>query len=147
MKILKITVPLLLIILVGFFIYQFFILKQPSEQKSEPPVSVQQKATVLSLNPDISSPNTIVSATQTIEINFSDPLENLDQFKHKFEPETKFKLAISDDKKTVRITPEEPLDLGAEYTLFIYPYSKFEGGKELDSEKIYHIKTVKFKGL
>lgn len=89
----------------------------------------------------------VISATEEIEITFSHPLENSDQFKNRMEPEVNYKIVLSQDKKTAKIIPREPYDLGTTYTLFILPDSKFEGIGEWKQEKIFHFQTIKYRGV
>lgn len=89
----------------------------------------------------------VVSATEVIEITFSKPLENTGEFKHKIEPKVDYKLELSQDRKSVKIIPQKPYELGTTYTLFISPESKFDGGSRLDGEKIFHFRTIRYRGV
>ncbi|HBQ51021.1 TPA: hypothetical protein DD690_03500 [Candidatus Daviesbacteria bacterium] len=91
--------------------------------------------------------DTIVSSTEIIELTFSRPLENVPEFKIKIEPKTDYKIELSGDKKTVKIIPATPFELGTTYTLFILQNSKFEGGGRLPKELTFHFRTVKYRGF
>lgn len=92
----------------------------------------------------------VILPTQTIEITFNYPLENVPEFKNKMDPKFGYKVELSFDKKTVKIIPLKPYSPGVEYTFFILPDTKFEsptGKKLLKNEIIYHFKTVTYKGV
>lgn len=90
----------------------------------------------------------IILPTQVLELTFNHPLENPGEFKHKFEPKIEYTLKLSDDKKTVKITPKSTFQLGTTYTLFIYSdETKFDGGKRLNDNITLHFKTIEYKGI
>lgn len=123
---------------------------------NKPGLSLQQtthsqpeKIQIISTKPQPLEGTTILP-TQTIEITFNKPLENIPEFKNKIEPEVNYKIELSFDKKIVKIIPEKSWALGTEYTLFILPDTKFkEGDKKevLDRETIFHFKTIKYRGV
>lgn len=125
----------------------FLALRQGSNKSSEvkpsPPLSLKSPR-VISTNPEA---NGLISQQQTIEIIFNQPLENIGEFKHRIEPKIDYKLDLSSDRKIVKILPQKPYELGTEYTLFIMPESKFDGGERLDKEVIFHFKTVRYRGV
>ena len=102
--------------------------------------------TIVSTNPDPLE-GAVVPANQVIEITFSHPLENDPEFRRRFDPEIKYKLELSSDKKTVRFIPEKSYELGTTYTLFILPDTKFVGGGRLEGEKTFHFNTIKYRGV
>lgn len=89
----------------------------------------------------------IVSPTQTIEIVFNQPLENIGEFKHRLEPKTKYQAKLSDDKKTAVIKPEGSFPVGTEFTLFVQSDTKFDGKKTFDKELQLHFKTLEYRGV
>lgn len=89
----------------------------------------------------------VISATEEVEITFSHALENEGQFKVRIEPKTDYKIVLSGDRKTAKIIPQIPYELGAGYTLFILPDSKFDGVGEWRKEKIFHFQTIKYRGV
>ncbi len=101
---------------------------------------------IISTNP---SPleEAIIWAMQPVEITFNTPLENIPEFKYRFEPEVKMEVKLSNNNQTVTFTPKEPLKLGSVFTLFISPESKFQGKKTLGKEYIYHFRTIEYKGV
>ena len=110
----------------------------PSQQSDSPKI--------ISTKPDPLE-EAVIFATEQIEITFSHPLENEDQFKNRMEPKTDYKIVLSQDKKTAKIIPQKPYNLGTTYTLFILPDSKFEGIGEWREEKIFHFQTIKYRGV
>lgn len=105
-----------------------------------------KKVSILSTNPDPLN-ETIIQSDQTIEITFSNPIENTGEFKHRIEPKPDYKLELTQERKTIKIIPVKPFELGITFTLFISPETKFDGGARLSEEKNYHFKTVKFIGF
>lgn len=101
---------------------------------------------IVSTNPDPLEDN-IVSSTQTIEITFNRSLENIGEFKLRIDPKIDVKVELSPDRKTAKIIPKKPLKLGVTYTLFIGTDTKFDGVGAWGQEKIYHFKTVTYRGV
>lgn len=89
----------------------------------------------------------IVSATEIIEITFNRPLENVGEFKSRIEPKIDYKVELSSDRKTAKIIPTKPYQLGATYTLFIGPDSKFDGVGSWGKDQTFHFRTIKYTGV
>ncbi len=138
---------LILFIAVGFW---YFTQKKPAGTTSvgKPPNSASQTdfPHVASTKPDPLE-GTIVSASEPVEITFNRPLENVGEFKLKIEPKIDFKVTLSSDRKTAKISFPKALELGVTYTLFIGTDTKFDGVGAWGQEKIYHIKTVSYRGV
>lgn len=117
--------------------------KEPSNQTV---VQQTDKPVVISTVP---SPleEAIIVPTQVIEITLNLPLENVGEFKNRIEPKSDYTVKLSDDRKTAKIIPTPLFNLGTTFTLFILTDSKFDGGKRLDHELIYHFKTLEYKGV
>jgi len=118
-------------------------------QKIEPAkqaVSASDKPTIVSTKPDPLEEN-IVSVSDTIEITFNRPLENVGEFKSRLEPKIDYKIELSSDRTTAKIKPVKDFLLGTTYTLFIGPESKFDGVGRWGEEKIYHFKTITYRGV
>ena len=109
-------------------------------------VSSSDKPTIVSTKPNPLD-EAIVSATEIVEITFNRPLDNVGEFKVKIEPKIDYKVELSSDRKTAKIMPNKPYQLGTTYTLFIGPDSKFDGVGRWGEEKIYHFKTIKYRGV
>lgn len=101
---------------------------------------------ILSTKPDPLE-EAIVAANETIEFTFNKSLENVGEFKLRIEPKIEFKIALSQDRKTAKIIPLASYELGVTYTLFIGPDTKFEGVGAWRQEKIYHFKTIRYRGV
>lgn len=108
--------------------------------------SSSDKPQIISTKPNPLDEN-IVSANETIEITFNRPLENTGEFKLRLEPKIEYKVELSGDRKTARIIPLKPFFLGTTYTLFIGPETKFDGAGRWGEEKVYHFKTITYKGV
>jgi hypothetical protein len=146
----KIMVAVGIIGAILILIFQRGIYSNP-EASAPNPEPVKQtaqidKPEVVSTNP---SPldQSIIWAMQPIIITFNLPLENAPEFKHSFEPNFEHNTELSEDKKTVTLTPLKPLDLGVVYTLKVKPDTKFAGSKTLGKDLIYNIRTIEYKGV
>lgn len=128
----------IIIIILGF--------RQDKPSSPPPPASQPDTPRLVSTKPDPLE-DTIIAADQIIEITFSHPLENIPEFKTKIEPKTDYKVKLSGDRKTAKIIPALPFELGTTYTLFIMTDSKFEGGGKLSQELNFHFRTVKYRGF
>lgn len=147
-----------IIILIFIFITAagglFFIFKKdvpapketPAIQAAKALVSEKDPPQIVSTKPDPLEDN-IVSATEIVEITFNRPLQNSGEFKLKIEPKIDFKIELSSDRKTAKITPVKPFELGVTYTIFIGPDTKFDGVANWGQDKFYHFKTVKYTGV
>lgn len=118
------------------------------------PVQSEQKPVVVSDEPQVVSTNpnpldeAIIFPSQTVELTFNFPLENVGEFKHKLEPTVEYEIKLSDDRKTVKISPKKSFQLGTTYTLSIQANeTKFDGKKRLPGDITYHFKTIEYKGI
>lgn len=104
------------------------------------------EANVVSTNP---SPldNTTILPTQSIEITVDTPLQNEPETKINIHPEIEYKLELTNNRKTIKITPNDTWGLGTGYSLSIKTETKFEQGKKLNEEKIYHFMTINYRGV
>lgn len=85
--------------------------------------------------------------TQVLEFSFNRPLENVPETKITLEPTHDFKVELSEDRKTVKVIPVKPFELGQGYTIFIKSDTKFDGGKNLGSDTDFHFTTISYKGV
>lgn len=111
---------------------------KPGQQTEEPKI--------ISTKPDPLE-NAVVSATEIVEITFNRPLENIGEFKFRIDPKAEIKIELSPDRKTAKIIPQTPYELGVTYTIFIGPETKFDGVGNWGKEAIYHFQTIKFRGI
>ncbi|MBI2020436.1 hypothetical protein HYS94_03355 [Candidatus Daviesbacteria bacterium] len=118
----------------------------PNQNQINPQSNQDESAEIISTKPDPLD-NATISSDEIIEITFNKSLSFTGEFKHRLEPEIEYSLELSEDKRTVKIIPDKPFELGYEYTLIILGDTKFEDGSKLSEEKIYHFKTVKFRGF
>ncbi len=145
----KYTKTLLVLILVILVLGGVILVKsQPKKGSISTPSSMSQTQSpkISSTTPDNLDGATVL-ANQSITIVFNQPLENKDEFKIRLDPQIGYRLDLSGDRKTVKIIPDKPLNLGTTYTLFISVDSKFTGGGRLDGDKIFHFKTIEYKGV
>lgn len=145
-----IIIPILLV-LAGIF---YFTMTRAPASNSRPAESspnssnIQQNESprIVSTKPDPLE-DTIVAATEIVEITFNRPLENVGEFKNRIEPKIDYTVELSGDRKTAKIIPKKPYELGATYTLFIGTETKFDGVGRWGEEKIYHFKTIRYRGI
>lgn len=117
-----------------------------SEPPSSTPTPASNQPRIVSTNPNPLD-GAIITADQIIELIFSHPLENAPELKLRIEPKIDYKVELSGDRKTAKITPTRSYDLGVSYTLFIMPDSKFDGGGRLEGEKVFHFQTIRYRGV
>ncbi|MBI2019640.1 hypothetical protein HYS95_03170 [Candidatus Daviesbacteria bacterium] len=147
-------IPTVLAIII-FAALGFYLYTKNNKENTAAPVKqepVQQKDIskeppfIVSTNPDPLEDN-LVSGVQVVEITFNRPLENVGEFKSRIEPKIEYRVELSPDRKTARITPLKPYPLGTTFTLFIGPDSKFDGVGAWGKDKVYHFKTIKYTGV
>lgn len=143
------TAVLIIIILisaVAFFWKSRATVAPPTPPTPSQAPSATDKPQIVSTKPDPLGDN-IIGASDTIEITFNRPLENVGEFKSRIEPKIDYKVELSGDRKTAKITPAKPYQLGTTYTLFIGTETKFDGVGRWGEEKIYHFRTIKYSGV
>ena len=101
---------------------------------------------ILSTNPSPLDEST-VTPTQTIEITFSDAAQNVPELKLTIEPTIDLNLQLSDDRKTLKISPKDTFGLEQGYTLKIPSDAKFDGNKTLGRDLEFHFKTISYSGV
>lgn len=117
----------------------------PSQSNTKP-VTQNDPPQIVSTKPDPLE-NNIIAAIDTVEITFNRSLENVGEFKSRLEPEIKYNVELSGDRKTAKIIPAKPYELGTTYTLFIGTETKFDGVGRWGQEKIFHFRTIKYSGV
>lgn len=128
--------------------WKFFITPNPPTTKEvqKTAQSTDGKPQVVSTKPDPLN-DSIVPASQIIEITFNRPLENVGEFKVKIEPKTDFKVELSSDRKTAKITPVKPFELGTTYNMSIGTETKFDGVGRWGEEKVFQFRTIRYRGV
>lgn len=135
------------LILVWLFKTKILGLEEKKDQAPQTKEATQSESPkIISTKPDPLE-DTIIGASDTIEITFNRPLENSGEFKVRIEPKIDFKVELSSDRKTAKIIPAKSLELGAAYTLSIGTDTKFDGVGAWGQEKIYHFKTIRYRGV
>ncbi|MCL4365899.1 Ig-like domain-containing protein [Patescibacteria group bacterium] len=145
----KIVIVLVIILIfTGLFIWlkRAGVTKPDNSPTKSTQASQDDKPQIVSTKPDPLNEN-IVSAAEQIEITFNRALENVGEFKSRIEPKVEYKVELSGDRKTAKIIPTKPYNLGTTYTLFIGPETKFDGVGRWGEEKVYHFKTIKYTGV
>ncbi len=140
-----------LVFLIGaalIMIFQRGFTTSPIKHPSGPSPSQSQNSNIKAVS---TSPNPLDNSTilpaQTISVTFNTPIENSGEFKYKMDPPAGVNIKLSDDRKTVEITPSQPFKLGSGYTLFVDSGTKFDSGKRLPNTLIYHFKTISYSGV
>lgn len=144
----------LIFLLVLIFIGVFIALnanKQNNASSNQPavqntPPSQTEPPKIISTKPDPLE-ESIIGASEVVEITFNRSLENKGEFKLRIEPKVEYKIELTQDRKTAKIIPLAPYALGTTYTIFIGPDSKFDGVGEWRQEKIFHFKTIRYRGV
>ena len=108
---------------------------EPALISSEPPELFLKKPLVF--RPD-----------QVIKLNFNTQLQNAPETKLTIEPAADVEVKISDDFKSVTITPKKPYKLGQGYTLFLKADTKLqEQGKVLGKDYDMHFNVINYSGI
>lgn len=135
----------LIVSVIGMFIYRDLKHKQAPAQTTTNP-SESDSPAIVSTKP-AALDGAIVSSTEVFEIVFNRSLENVGEFKVRIEPKIDFKLELSQDRKTGKIKPVKPLELGTTYTIFVGSDSKFDGAGAWGQTKTFQFKTIKYSGV
>jgi hypothetical protein len=124
-----------------------------SGHSSVPKLSSQSAAVSTSSSDEIKVVSTTpvdegtITPTQTVTVVFSQPAQNVDELKLKVDPQVDIKAELSDDKKTLKISPKKIFGLQQGYTLFIPADAKFEPKRTLGNDFRLHFKTVDYSGV
>lgn len=89
----------------------------------------------------------VILPTQTITVSFSHALENVPETRFVIEPKADYKTELSDDRKTLKITPLTPFALGQGYSLIIKGDTKFDGKRTLETDIDFHFATISYNGV
>ncbi len=136
---------------VGLFAFRNMPSKSPTQTPTASPPQIKQVTqtdtpVLVSTKPDPLD-EAVILPTQTAELSFNIPIENIGEFKYEFTPKTSYKAKLSDDRKTVVLTPNPTWPVGTTFTINISPLTKFDGGKRLKEGFIIHFKTIDYKGV
>lgn len=140
---------IILIVLGAFYWFRKNNTAKPDTSPSKPNTEANQSSEspkIVSTKPDPLE-DTIISANEVVEITFNKPLQNSGEFKLRIEPQIDYKVELSSDRKTAKIIPAKPYNLSTTYTIFIGPETKFDGSGNWGQEKIYHFKTITYRGV
>lgn len=112
-------------------------------------ISQSESVMIVSTSPaDLKDKKTVVILpTQSVEVTFNHPLENLPETRITIEPKADYKVELSGDRKTVKIIPVTPFALGQGYTMFIKSETKFDGKKTLGHDEDFHFSTISYNGV
>lgn len=120
----------------------------PKNEAAAPVQSQADKAQLVATKPGPLE-GAVVLPAQSIELTFDSRLQNsLDEFKHSINPPLEHTLKLSDDHKTVTITPKTSFQVGMGYTLTIKQDTKFEDPKKhLEKDIEFHFQTLQYSGV
>lgn len=145
----KVLIILVILLVAGVVFY--FKSSKPTNQETTPeqPKTNNTQSDQPQLVSTDPSPleNATILPTQQIKLTFSHPIENGGEFKYKIEPELEHKISLSEDRKTVIISPIDAYPAGSSFNLFIQPETKFDGGKKFNNDPIFHLNTIKYRGV
>ena len=144
----KVIIGIILIAGAGYLFFKGFSQQSTPKDNPSPKTTIQDdsSARIVSTKPDPLN-ETIIAANQIIEISFNKSLQNVPEFKVKIEPKIDFKVELSSDRKIAKIIPVKPYDLGTAYTLYIGPDTKFDGAGNWGTDKSFHFRTIKYRGI
>lgn len=138
---------IIIIVIIAIFSLKERVFGPNSKTSTQPTLTSQaDEPKIISTKPEPLE-NAVVSATKVVEITFNRSLENIGEFKFRIDPKAEIKIELSPDRKTAKIIPQTPYELGVTYTIFIGPESKFDGVGNWGKEAIYHFQTIKFRGI
>ncbi len=122
----------------------------PKISSSQSQVTTQpgqnDRVEVLSTSPTPLNGSTVFP-TQTIQITFSQPAQNIPELKVRIEPSVELNLQLSLDRKTLKISPKTTFGLQQGYNLIIPADAKFDGSKTLGKDMQFHFKTIDYSGV
>jgi len=145
----KILITIIIVLVVIGTISVLLGSSKRTDSPIKPPEAEQKddaKPRIVTTKPDPLN-NVIIPADQVIEITFNRPLENVGEFKVKIEPKVEFKAELSSDRKTAKIIPTKPFELGSTYTMSIGTETKFDGVGRWGEEKVFQFRTIKYRGI
>lgn len=119
----------------------------PVEVKSASTKEISKNPHLVSTNPPGLKDGVIVPPDQIIEITFSDPIENRGEVKNTLDPKIEYDIELSSDKKTVKLIPKKPLELGKTFDFIIKQETKFDGNKRMDSDLQFRFSTINYRGV
>ncbi len=139
------------VLVFGTILIGIFAVGLGGKTSSQPTASTQQNQDngspkVVSTNPEKLEEATILP-TQTVEVTFSQPIENAGEVKYVVDPPAKVKTELTDDRKTIKLIPEQPYDLGQGYTFTIQEATKFDNQKRQEGDTVFHYSTISYKGV
>ena len=137
---------LIIIILLLIFNKSTSKVNTTSNPTSQPPSGQSDPPKIISTKPDPLD-NTVIPADQVIEITFNRSLQNVPEFRIRFDPVVDYKVELSGDRKTAKIIFNKPLDLGTTYNLDILPETKFDGVGNWGQDKSFQFRTIKYTGV
>ncbi len=147
----KKNVAIFVLLLISVTISGIYLSSQKMSVKQQEPSKIIAKdeqdpdqARAISVKPE---PNSTLLPVQPIEITFNYQLTNIPDFKYRIEPEFKHTMTLSEDKKTLTITPDISYPLGGGFTLYILPGTKFEVDKKLPGDLMYRFETIEYRGI
>lgn len=140
----------ILALLVVLLALGLLILKTRTAPNRAPQSALEQKPQTSSVQITSTSPSpldgAVIPPSQTLDITFSAPVQNKDEFKSTIDPKVDYSVSLSGDRKTVTITPSKPFGFSQGYTLHISSQTKFDGDKHMDSDKDFHFQTINYSG-
>ena len=146
-KYIKLIIPVIfLVFLIAFLGIKKNATKINISQNTTSAEIKNKEPRVISTNPELKDNPTLLP-TQTIEITFNIPLENVGEFKNRIDDFKDYKIELSNDRKTAKIIPTKPFELGKSFTIFILPDSKFDGKKKLNQGEHFNFRTIDYHGV
>lgn len=146
----KIIAGIIAIAAVLGLIARFGFYQPQNEVANEPiPTSIPtnpETPYIISTDPSF-DPEPILLSNQSITFNFNQKLVNEPETKIRFEPEVEYEAKLSNENKTITITPKQPYMSGTGYTIFVTPETDFQNEQKLESDYVYHFRTPTYRGI
>ena len=119
----------------------------PKAQEIKSTSQQSNKVDLVSTNP-ANLDNSTISPNQTIQLTFNSPIdEQYQKFQISLDPNIDYQTQLTDDKKTLTITPDKGFGFGQGYTLTIKSGNKFLNGQTLDHDITIHFTTTQYSGV
>lgn len=139
-----------IIVAVGTVLIAVFAMGLYSKTPSTPPPPTKQtnqESGVKVVSTNLSEGDvSVISPTQDIEITFNKPMVQ-DNTRISMDPKIGYRTELSSDHKTIKIIPDKPFDLGKDYTLTIKSGYGTDTSEHLDSDQVFHFKTISYNGV
>lgn len=138
------------LILIAIFKFGLDGIPVPIVNNQAEPQTVSTEPAIISSDPPqiYKKEKLIVGPDKVITLNFSTQLLNAPETKVTIKPEHDVDIKLSDDYKSIIITPKSPYKLGEEYTILVSREAKLrEEGKILGKDYNFNFNIINYSGI